>query len=613
VSQEAPLLQISRASPRRSAQDVVLEQAANELVFGVVGHVGSGTSEIAQQLREQLTAALFEVEILRASKAIEAWAKSEGHDVSPREPGILGPVQGLQDLGNRLRSSTEDPAAVAMRIVYEIRTKRATQMGVKATDGAPVHPDGTRRAWIVDSLRHPAEVELLRHIYHDAFVLIGVVCDEDVRKARLLKKFNRDGSEIRIGKFMERDAAESDKFGQKVADTFHMSDYFIGNSEPREKQGVPNEDWDVTEQLGRLVRILTHSEVVRPTVHETAMHAAYGAQLRSACLSRQVGAALVSRDGQVVATGANEVPRFGGGVYGQRFDEDPKSDHRCAFRTPVDLRGCSNTKEQRQIIDELITTIESTVNGAGGELASGAQEALRSSLRKTRVGGLIEFSRAVHAEMDALIAAARVSVSPVEAVLYVTTFPCHYCARHIVAAGVREVQYIEPYPKSLAIKLHSDSICISREESRSKVLFRPFSGVSPRLYRRAFLKDRELKDKTTGGSSGFPVGRGYFTTLTPSRAQHPRVLGSLQGTLADARQLRCPGPSLRPLGLALVGDGQHMPPAGAPSSKLAAAGHHVRPTEHPRRSSAHPKPGRALQVRSLSASLLGGRRGICAG
>ena len=81
--------------------------------------------------------------------------------------------------------------------------------------------------------------------------------------------------------------------------------------------------------------------------------------------------------------------------------------------------------------------------------------------------------------------------------MFVTTFPCHYCARHIVAAGVREVQYIEPYAKSMAFELHGDSIAKVSSES-GRVVFRPFTGVAPRLYYRAFLKDRELKNKKSG-------------------------------------------------------------------------------------------------------------------
>ncbi len=35
-------------------------------------------------------------------------------------------------------------------------------------------------------------------------------------------------------------------------------------------------------------------------------------------------------------------------------------------------------------------------------------------------------------------------------------------------------------------------------ETDRKVIFRPFKGVAPRMYRRAFQKDRELKNKATG-------------------------------------------------------------------------------------------------------------------
>jgi deoxycytidylate deaminase len=134
---------------------------------------------------------------------------------------------------------------------------------------------------------------------------------------------------------------------------------------------------------------------------------------------------------------------------------------------------------------------------------------LSAQLKKTPIGKLLEFSRAVHAEMDALLTAARKGATTVGTRLFVTTYPCHYCARHIVSAGVDEVQYIEPYPKSRAVKLHGDAITSlpgnwaapstrasdrSNDTKERKVLFRPFTGVAPRLYRQVFLKDRSLKD-----------------------------------------------------------------------------------------------------------------------
>ena len=58
--------------------------------------------------------------------------------------------------------------------------------------------------------------------------------------------------------------------------------------------------------------------------------------------------------------------------------------------------------------------------------------------------------------------------------------------------------------RAATLELRDDSIQTSAKdwkppsEGGRKVLFRPFSGVAPRLFERAFLKDRELKDKNTG-------------------------------------------------------------------------------------------------------------------
>ena len=65
--------------------------------------------------------------------------------------------------------------------------------------------------------------------------------------------------------------------------------------------------------------------------------------------------------------------------------------------------------------------------------------------------------------------------------LFCTTFPCHNCARHLVMAGIAEVYYIEPYPKSKAEKLHFDSIT-TYEPDQKKVKIRMYDGVSPNRY-----------------------------------------------------------------------------------------------------------------------------------
>jgi hypothetical protein len=88
--------------------------------------------------------------------------------------------------------------------------------------------------------------------------------------------------------------------------------------------------------------------------------------------------------------------------------------------------------------------------------------------------------------MEALLSCARTGVSPRGGTLYSTTFPCHNCAKHIVAAGVSRVVFVEPYPKSLAVELHSDSIILANEmktgEGKGKVRFEPFVGVGARRF-----------------------------------------------------------------------------------------------------------------------------------
>ncbi len=63
----------------------------------------------------------------------------------------------------------------------------------------------------------------------------------------------------------------------------------------------------------------------------------------------------------------------------------------------------------------------------------------RDALKATRLDDLTEFGRVVHAEMHAMLDAARRGVSTQGSTLFSTAFPCHNCAKHIVAAGIEEV------------------------------------------------------------------------------------------------------------------------------------------------------------------------------
>ena len=483
------------ASGKAPSRSILDRSAANELIFAVVGPVGSGTSQIARTLETLLCSSDYgyDATILKARTIIEEKAENLGQPI--RAKTGISCSQGLQDAGDLLRKTINDNAAVAIGFVNGIRTTRAKKQNTDLGKRKPIVPDGTKRAYILDSIRQPHEVALLRRVYQEAFCLIGVFCQEDERLRRLqYVKYTKAGSDD-IKDFMQRDENAPEAYGQKVSDAFHLSDYFVDNTVTRfvthgGQNDEENPDWNLNDQLGRLVDILTRRRILRPWPEETGMFHAYGARMQSSCLSRQVGAALLDQHGAVVATGTNEVPRAGGGVYGgihapnQRGDPDPMDDFRCF----VHNKYCTNTREQNSIIEDLISSID--------ELGICKDKTdLRKRIRNSRIGQLLEFSRSVHAEMDALLSAGRSGITTVSTHLFVTTFPCHSCARHIVTAGVEEVQYIEPYLKSQAIPLHGDAIVTdpkkwrrSRDRepqhgSRPTVLFRAFTGVAPRVYR----------------------------------------------------------------------------------------------------------------------------------
>jgi deoxycytidylate deaminase len=509
---------------QNTGEEILKTNKGNEIFIAIVGPAGSGAGTAALRLEDFLANAGYQTSIIKASTLIKESAESAGLNVPNQGRKTLEGISRMQDLGDKLRQGKEfnrieDHSAVARLILQKIRRERSR---LQDSDNIDTPPDGKKKAYIIDSLRHPAEVNLLRRVYQESFFLIGVVCDPEIREKRIennlfdRNQHGRGTIQDEIKKFLRRDEDAQEKYGQHVSDTFHESDYFIDNSD----EG--NRDLTITgmnHNLKRFVSLISHETIIRPSISETAMHLARSAQMRSACLSRQVGASLVDKNGNVIATGTNEVPKAGGGVYGKGFEnESASTDHRCAYRDTV---FCSSNEQQNEIINELLDAlpeiltranvenkgIENIINNLTQKIN---REIATKEIRKTRIGGLIEFSRAVHAEMDAILSAATSGISPKGCRLFVTTFPCHYCARHIVAAGIDEVQYIEPYPKSKAITLHSDAITTKSKNwtppshsstenpNNIKSLFKPFVGVAPRMYRRVFLKDRPYKDKTTG-------------------------------------------------------------------------------------------------------------------
>lgn len=422
-----------------------------ELVIGLVGAAGTELDRVTDILKELLGLSGYAVRLIKVSRDVIPLLQKVEFD----EQDHCDRINKLMTSGNEARKNANDKSILALGAAAQIYASRQ-----KETNGAPRPAEKT--AFIISSLKRPEEVEKLRNIYPHGFALLGVHADE----ARRLHHLKEDMgiSEEKAKLLIERDANEERvDYGQRLTRTFHLSDFFV--------RITPSHD-QLKCELRRIVRLMFGQPHTTPSFDEYAMFLAFAAALRSADLSRQVGA-VIARDEQILATGANECPRAGGGLYWPIRDENQcliDVENGRDFKRGFD----SNRQEQQRIIDRIVDL--GRENGLSEEL-------LRKTLDASPICDLTEYGRVVHAEMEALLACARGNISTQGATLYSTTFPCHNCAKHIIAAGISRVVYVEPYEKSKAPEFHDDSVIFGFESNDGKkVSFVPFVGIGPRRF-----------------------------------------------------------------------------------------------------------------------------------
>lgn len=132
---------------------------------------------------------------------------------------------------------------------------------------------------------------------------------------------------------------------------------------------------------------------------EYFLEIAHVVKKRSTCLRRQVGAVIV-KENRILTTGYNGVP--------------PKIEH-------CDTRGC----------------LRKELNIPSGEKH--------------------ELCRALHAEQNAIMQAAKNGISIEGSTIYVTHQPCIICTKLIMACGIVKVVYQGDYPDELSLMMLQES------------------------------------------------------------------------------------------------------------------------------------------------------------
>jgi deoxycytidylate deaminase len=468
---------LTESQPEKSDIPKLLEPADDgiELVFGLVGPTGVDLGKVAESLRAQLKTVRYETVLIRLSKLIAPYVEGKEQPY----PNEYQRIKTLMELGTTLRENTEQHDIVGRLGIANICAERKKDTG---KDYSPKK----RAAYVISSFKRPEEVDLYRQIYGKAFTLISVYSPRQSRINDLAGRLRssvsaRDGDDKRSAEelaveLVNRDYAEEGRqLGQRVGDTFPLADYFVSlDSKP-----------ELDRHLLRLIQLTFGHPYISPTRDEQAMFFAQAASARSLDLSRQVGAAIVDDDGAILSTGCNEVPKYGGGLYWGE-DVDRARDYERGYD--------SNARVKHEMLEDLFDRLKGSTtetswltdektNTATKDLALRAMAKGSGFFKNSVLADVIEFGRAVHAEAAAITDAARRGIAVKNGRLFCTTFPCHICARHIVASGVREVVFIEPYEKSRTGELYFDSVSVEPHEVPvNKASFRAFVGVAPRRY-----------------------------------------------------------------------------------------------------------------------------------
>ncbi|MDN4060286.1 anti-phage dCTP deaminase [Massilia sp. YIM B02769] len=443
----------------------------SEIVIGIVSAVGTKSKRVVDLLVDRLGIFGYVAEEIRVSKILPE---------CPSGGGEYKRIRHYMEAGDALRQKSSNNAILAAGVAKSISSKRDLSKAVE------------KRAFIVNSLKHPDEVAFLRKVYGDGFYLFGLHADEK-RRHRYLTE-DKGCSQAEAGDLIRIDENENFDYGQKTRDTYHLSDLFLSLGR--------NED-HVEKTIQRFLDLIFSDPYKNPTFDEFGMFMAFNSAVRSSDLSRQVGA-VISKNRQIIATGANDVPQSGGGLYWAEVDPETGEVTDQPGGKDYTREEDSNKRAQIEIIDEI------TSSALKGQLVSIEQEErFKEILRKSKISDLTEFGRVVHAEMEALLSCTRAGIPTADAILYCTTFPCHNCAKHIIAAGIKRVVYVEPYPKSKALEFHSESIHLKThldgKVDESLVVFEPFVGVGPRRFLDLFSMNlgsgSKLKRKGSQGTT----------------------------------------------------------------------------------------------------------------
>ena len=231
------------------------------MILGLSGLNGAGKGEVLRYLEERSFYASSLSDVIRDEL---------------RDKGLEETRERMIETGTAIRAAA-GPGALAERLVTRLA------------------PD---RNHVVDSVRHPTEVEVLR-AQSDQFKLIWIEADEEVRLERIRAR-GRGGDPTTaedLRRLEGRELGSDDPAAQQLLAVRDLADFTIAND------GSLENLHQTTQHV--LERTLFFE---RPSWDEYFMTIARVVASRSNCVKRKV-AAVITLDRRIISTGYNGTPR----------------------------------------------------------------------------------------------------------------------------------------------------------------------------------------------------------------------------------------------------------------------------------------------------------------
>ncbi len=478
------------------------EHESPDLYFATVKAMGTDLDMVESGLRASLERAGYQLEVVRLSELLAtAVPDPRGTMDSKSQEYVRRNV--LMSKGDWIR--TQEKSGVARLGVNAIAENRRN---VKLSEGR------RGRAFLIKSLMHEAEVSLYRNLFGSLFFLVSVFRSEQSRRQNIIRDLesditssNADMSDKKVSKIASKLAKDlmlrdrgwpheyRDQFDEvstkpierlSIEDTFFEGDLFINGESSSDA---------VLEDIDRLVRLIFSDPFGIAKQDECGIAQAFTAASQSTALPRRVGASLYSGE-DLVATGRNDMPRARGGQLTYGTDKSDSS-----LREESDISGAEKQRIFTDLVSRLMNSQELTASPAGASLLESVSKPKdlnrlvkvlmeEDDVRLAEFFSMVEFDPAMHAEMSALLSAARRQAGTDGTSMYVTTHPCHECTRHIIGSGVTRVVYLEPYPKSKAEHFFGGEVNLVEKApptgNGSKPTFEPFMGIAPRRHHDLF-------------------------------------------------------------------------------------------------------------------------------